>query len=472
MTKTNKALKKLGLVLNGVEPEGEHTWEILDSMAEGEALALTVTPATDSDDTFDKQASDLQENILVGENAITGTLKYVTGYLAYTGDEQNGNFLALKAVANKDGCSITAELVGGLHGRVTLESDGIVIFRVTNTEQYVRFVVTKGGKSKAYSYSLSDLVLGQPVTETATLTYALSIYSDSHDEDKLPSPVTVPVGTQVNVDFSTYPAPSSEGYDFVGWATTDGDSSPDYSEGGTETITMQGDVTLYPVYAVHIATDYLAIDNTYGAATILVEWYDEDKGQWKTSKDVSSGDYQDFEYTIGREYRITFGDDTQHPINFTGVLDGSSYVNESVGGQDGQIIAPDGKSWIFGGGVCYLVSVQEQAITNKLVIDNTNGGVEVVAGYMDDPNPVLVPAGGTEDFVFNADETFYVSFGATPSTADASFTGTIGGSSYTNETLSIDTEYGTNGISSPNGDWSFASGEGGTLTITSTDANA
>ena len=160
------ALRGLFDQVNGETPKGETIAEILYSAKEDfefGKLTLSVTPATDADDLFDKTASDLQENIHVGESAITGTLKYVTGYQAYSGDEQNGNFLALKAVANMDGCAIIAGLVGGTHGNVILESDGIIIFRVTSTEQKVRFVVSKGGNSREFIYDLTILSLGSPL---------------------------------------------------------------------------------------------------------------------------------------------------------------------------------------------------------------------------------------------------------------------------------------------------------------------
>lgn len=109
--------------------------------------------------------------------------------------------------------------------------------------------------------------------------------------------------------------------------------------------------------------------------------------------------------------------------------------------------------------------------TDKLVIDNTNGAVAVIVGYLDDPSPVTVGAGSKYDFVFNADEVFYISFASKPdiSGSSASFTGTIGGASYTNEECYLEDTYVSDGaIYFPDGDWMFASGEGGTLTIEST----
>ena len=203
------------------------------------------------------------------------------------------------------------------------------------------------------------LIISAQSGQQYTLHYALGSYADSHDEDKLPSDVTASEGSTVNIDFSTYPAPASEGYDFVGWSTMDGQNVPDFSEDGTTEITLYSDVTLYPAYAVHIASDYLAINNNYGSSSILVQWYDEDKDSWKTSTEVSAGGYEDFEYHAGREYRLSFSNGTYQPCIFTGNLDGASYVNEACHEYvDGIINAPYDTKWIFTSGVSYLTVQQ------------------------------------------------------------------------------------------------------------------
>jgi hypothetical protein len=159
--KLKDALKYLGAKVNGVEPKGYYITDIIRSIGDDytPSLKLTVTAATNDDDLFDKTADELQEDIIIGETAIAGTLKYVSGYEAYSGDEQNGHFIGLKAKANIDGATITAEVVGGVHGAVTLDSDGLVICRITSVEQSIRFVVTKGQDSKTYNFALTDLVL-------------------------------------------------------------------------------------------------------------------------------------------------------------------------------------------------------------------------------------------------------------------------------------------------------------------------
>lgn len=109
-----------------------------------------------------KDASDLQENLEVSQNAITGTLKYIADYSSagYTGDEESGNFLALKCTATS-GATITVEVVGGLHGASTLDSDGLVICRIANTDQKIRVVATKAGQSSVKLYTLTGLTLNQ-----------------------------------------------------------------------------------------------------------------------------------------------------------------------------------------------------------------------------------------------------------------------------------------------------------------------
>ena len=124
------------------------------------AINLTTVAATDDDGSlFGKDASDLQEDIVVGTDAITGTLKYVSDYTdAFSGDEADGNFLALKCTAI-EGATITVEVVGGLHGPSTLDSDGLVVCRIASTDQSIRVIATIGGVSQTKTYALTDLVL-------------------------------------------------------------------------------------------------------------------------------------------------------------------------------------------------------------------------------------------------------------------------------------------------------------------------
>ena len=109
---------------------------------------------------FGKLVSDLQEDIVVTDNGITGTLKYVTGYTGYSGDEelQEGNFVALK-VESETGATVTVEVIGGSGNVVTLDSDMNLVVRLTGVGQALRFVTTVDGKTTSKVYALNNLTL-------------------------------------------------------------------------------------------------------------------------------------------------------------------------------------------------------------------------------------------------------------------------------------------------------------------------
>ena len=112
-------------------------------------LVTDVSIASDTD-LLGKVISDLQSDITIGENEITGTLNHVTGYTGFSGEPelQSGNFLALHITTN-DGAPISVELIGGKYGPVTLDEDGIIIFRIANKGQRVK--ITSGNMTKEYS---------------------------------------------------------------------------------------------------------------------------------------------------------------------------------------------------------------------------------------------------------------------------------------------------------------------------------
>lgn len=175
MAKLKQSIKQLGFAFNGAEPSGHYVTEMLKSfggalveqpiagkgiaeilgdIANKKALKI-VAVSDDSVDLLGKVASDLQANVSFDEEGIKGTLHYVEGYTGFSGtaSEQEGNYIALKATS-KQGATIQAELVGGLHGAVTLDADGIIIFRLNPNAKAVRFVATKGDEKYIVEYAL------------------------------------------------------------------------------------------------------------------------------------------------------------------------------------------------------------------------------------------------------------------------------------------------------------------------------
>lgn len=118
---------------------------------------------TDSSvDLLGKNCEDLQEDIAVANGAITGTLKYVTGYTGFSSKtkEQKGNFIALE-ITNSSADEIYAGITPSVSGKelVKLDPDGIIIIQVNDHEnQEIRVEVVKDGVHDGFDLSLADLV--------------------------------------------------------------------------------------------------------------------------------------------------------------------------------------------------------------------------------------------------------------------------------------------------------------------------
>lgn len=110
-----------------------------------------------------KTVNELQTDIVVNDDSITGTLKYVTGYTGFNGsdpEEQKGNYLALKVEASPEDATTTVELVGGTKGPVELDEDMNVVLLVKNKDtQSVKVTTTKDKKSVTKTYGLGSLTL-------------------------------------------------------------------------------------------------------------------------------------------------------------------------------------------------------------------------------------------------------------------------------------------------------------------------
>ena len=113
---------------------------------------LTVdSDVSDSVDLFGKTVNDLQTGVTIGENSITGTLKYVTDYTGFSSDPamQSGNYIVIHCEVN-DTTPITVEVVNGVSGPVTLDDDGIAVLKIADKDtQSIR--VISGDITKTYS---------------------------------------------------------------------------------------------------------------------------------------------------------------------------------------------------------------------------------------------------------------------------------------------------------------------------------
>lgn len=112
-------------------------------------------------DLLGKHVSDLQENVVIADNALTGTLHYVEGYTGYSGDPdlQEGNYLALKVGGVPADAKVKVELLGGQSGESVLDADRIFIARIADTTQKIKVEAISGRNVLTQIYTLSGLTL-------------------------------------------------------------------------------------------------------------------------------------------------------------------------------------------------------------------------------------------------------------------------------------------------------------------------
>ena len=162
-TKVDPAkLKALEDILYGTEDQDARLplpEEVIQLLKPSEAV--TASPESADATLFGKKASDLQTNVAVGADSITGTLKNVTGYTEFSSKpaEQSGHYLALKFDVTPADAVTTVELVGGTKGPVTLDADKNIVLPIKNNTQSVKVTSTKGGSSVTKTYALTNLTL-------------------------------------------------------------------------------------------------------------------------------------------------------------------------------------------------------------------------------------------------------------------------------------------------------------------------
>lgn len=124
--------------------------------------AVTVNPENGNSELFGTLVSDMQTNIDVQSNAISGTLKYISeGALVDTWGA--GNFLALKFTdLDPDATSVKVGLepsMGSGLVEIINDPDKNGVFKVTNTAQKFKIVSTDGNNTKTQLFDLGSLEL-------------------------------------------------------------------------------------------------------------------------------------------------------------------------------------------------------------------------------------------------------------------------------------------------------------------------
>lgn len=124
-------------------------------------MSLSVKPEDGEAVLFGKAVNELQSD-MVADDEVTGTLKYVNGYVDFSSNtsEQSGNYLALKIEAEPAEAETVVELVGGTKGPVALDDDMNIVLLIKNKDtQSIKVTATHNGESITKIYGLSGLTL-------------------------------------------------------------------------------------------------------------------------------------------------------------------------------------------------------------------------------------------------------------------------------------------------------------------------
>lgn len=124
--------------------------EVVGKKAASENPLTALAIDTDIDTTenlLGKYVTDLQEDVEIDGNYVTGTIKYVDDYTGFSGDTslQSGHYIVLHAAIE----DVTGATIKAKHtGTVTLDSDGILIVHIADLNTPIVFTATKSGYGK------------------------------------------------------------------------------------------------------------------------------------------------------------------------------------------------------------------------------------------------------------------------------------------------------------------------------------
>ena len=125
-------------------------------------ISLSVKPEDGKATLLGKAVNELQRDVVIADNEVTGTLKYIDGYVGFSSNvsEQSGNYLAIKIDTEPVEAKTVVELVGGTKGPVTLDEDRNIVLLIKNKDtQSIKVTITHDKESIEKTYGLSGLTL-------------------------------------------------------------------------------------------------------------------------------------------------------------------------------------------------------------------------------------------------------------------------------------------------------------------------
>jgi len=398
MAKLRDALKYLGTKVNGVEPKGHYITDIIKNIAD------------------DYQG---------GGGGTRYTLTYALG--AY------GEGNVPDPVTVDAGTEVNIEFENNIP-----YMEGFVFIGWDTDYEAGEPTYTAEGTN---TITMTENVTLYPIFANAQTQYLLTYSLGQYGAGRIPNPVRVNEGETVQINFDDVPHYIGGGKEFVGWATKDGADNPTYTEDGTDEITMNADVTLYPVFVAEPVTQY----------TLTYSLGNDATGSVPSSVTEDEGTTVNIDFTT---YPSCMSDPTKEFIGWS-TTDESSTADYSEDGITSITMYNDV--------TLYPVFAAVQPV--PFTIDNTNHNVDILVQDENEETILTVSAGSLEYFTPNAGDNYHLIF-ASDNFGSVVFSGSIEDGTYTNENLQVGDDYSAYRILTPNGssEWTFANGEGGSIT--------
>ena len=134
---------------------------ILEQTEKTAPVTLTVKVDDGTEARYNKKATELQNNVLMGSDFICGKLRYIHDYTDFSTDTnlQSGHYLALTMEATQD-AEIYTQIIGGKSSEKKVD-DGWCVYYIRDPEkQKIRVTAKKNGSVVAQKiYSLTNLFL-------------------------------------------------------------------------------------------------------------------------------------------------------------------------------------------------------------------------------------------------------------------------------------------------------------------------
>lgn len=166
---TNLEALKAQYIAKGGAPEDvaemTHNAQVLAAMAGFDSIKdIAAQSPKGTKSYWGTLVSAMQSNIVVADNAISGTLKFIAGGIAPGTLSGDGNFLALKFIDPNGADKIEVGLVPSAgSGFVALDEDMDAVFKIDDSvggkRQVLKLKITKDGIEKIQSFDLSGLTL-------------------------------------------------------------------------------------------------------------------------------------------------------------------------------------------------------------------------------------------------------------------------------------------------------------------------